>query len=336
MSQSEKDIFALNSSDPLSLPPPPREPPRDPPTMALDDDDLQTIVSDGSPQPPPVEPTELPRPGRGKVWAGGIVALAAVAGLGAYGWKVTGDRDALAGELAAAKDKNRSLSDALELHRASSIEMGGKLKTCTEELEEGKTSLKATDARVNELETNLASVREKSAEAKKQLAEFRAVTRRFQSMIDSGKLKVVFRHGQMIVKLPAKILFASGSAEVSKGGTKALAEVAAVLKTMRRRKFTVAGHTDNVPISTESFHNNWELSAARAVSVLEVLVDHGVPARSLAAAGFGPYTPIATNHSAAGRRLNRRIEIILEPKLKPLPHISKAKRKRTARRRKKK
>src|SRR5206468_11280039 len=82
---------------------------------------------------------------------------------------------------------------------------------------------------------------------------------------------------------------------------------------------TVAGHTDNLPVASGKFDNSWELSSQRAVKVTELLIDKGVPAPNLVAAGYGPYDPIASNSTSTGRQKNRRIEIILEPNLKDLP-----------------
>src|SRR5262249_53941774 len=135
-------------------------------------------------------------------------------------------------------------------------------------------------------------------------------------MIDSGKLDVTFRRGQMVVKLPAAILFPSGSADISDEGKGALGEVAAVLRGVRSRRFTIAGHTDNVPVVQSSFHDNWELSAARAVMVTKLLIAKGMPAGSLVAAGYGEHDPVASNATPEGRQRNRRIEIILEPNLR--------------------
>jgi chemotaxis protein MotB len=305
MSSSKKDPFPSN-------------PFNDPPQV-LEDEDIMTVVDDRPRQPSPPALTPMrPPSGRGKILLAGAAGIAAIAGLAGFCWKTHKARGAAETELATLRDQNRALSDALELHRASSVDLGGKLESCTEELEEGKATLKSTDARVVALEEKLSDTKGAVAESRQQLKEFEAVTRQFQRMIDSGQLEVIFRRGQMIVKLPARVLFASGSAEVSEGGQKALAEVAKILRKMRQRRFTVAGHTDNVPIS-KPFKNNWELSAARAVSVVEVLTGRGMRAASLAAAGYGPYAPIATNRTAAGRQINRRIEIILEPELRPLP-----------------
>jgi chemotaxis protein MotB len=84
------------------------------------------------------------------------------------------------------------------------------------------------------------------------------------------------------------------------------------------RHFQVAGHTDNEKISKSFFASNWELSTARAIQVVEVLVTDGVKPTLLSAAGYGEYDPIAPNTTPAGRSRNRRIEITLQPNIEEL------------------
>jgi len=268
---------------------------------------------------------------RRRATAVAVIAFAAAAGLGVlsyYQWERLQAAEAtqkrLAGEM-------KTLSDALELHRATRVDLDGKLSRCNEDLTVQKTSVEDTEKKRVDLDADLAACRssekslaEQAAAAKELIGEFKALTASFQKMIDSGKLDVVFRRGKMVVKLPAAILFPSGSAELSEEGQTALGEVAGILRQLRGRRFTVAGHTDNVPVVQAAFHDNWELSAARAVTVTKVLVAKGMPAASLVAAGYSEHDPVAANAGAAGRQKNRRIEIILEPNLKKmnLPQVA--------------
>jgi chemotaxis protein MotB len=205
----------------------------------------------------------------------------------------------------------------------------GNLATCSQELEDerskrqGSEKLAAeTAAHLDASSTELEALRAQRAEDDKRLAAFQAMTEKFRKMIDSGKLEVTIRHGRMIVKLPASVLFASGSADLSKDGKTALAEVASVLKQFPDRRFMVAGHTDNVPtLPTSPFKDNWQLSAARAVTVTEALVASGMNGAHLAAAGYNEYEPVRENGSEAGRQENRRIEIVLLPNLAELPPL---------------
>jgi chemotaxis protein MotB len=153
-----------------------------------------------------------------------------------------------------------------------------------------------------------------------ELVEYKEMMAQLKRMIDSGRLEVTFRHGRMIVELPAQVLFPSGSADVTKEGHEALAEVARILRGLKSRRFIVAGHTDNIPV-TGRFASNWELATARAVHVTEELIQGGLRPEQLVAAGYGEYDPIARNISEKGRQKNRSIEIILEPRLKPLPEL---------------
>lgn len=269
-----------------------------------------------------------PQRKRGGV-AGPVVALLAVLmalGAGYYAWHLRNEEQGSRATLAKLTSDNKSLSDALELLRASSGDLGGKLTTCKEELTTQTSSAEEADKRRTTVETELAacqlSVKDLKAESREQkalLAEFKGLTGKFQRMIDSGKLDVAFRRGNMVVKLPASILFPSGSADLSEGGRAAIGEVAAILKQMTGRRFTVAGHTDNIPVGNGPFKDNWELSALRAVKVTSLLINKGVPAPNLVAAGYGEHDPIASNATGSGRQKNRRIEIILEPNLKQVP-----------------
>ena len=139
---------------------------------------------------------------------------------------------------------------------------------------------------------------------------------KFKQMIEAGNLKVTTRHGRVVLQLHNDVLFDTGAADVKPDGKKAIAQVAAALHTVGGRRFQVAGHTDNAPIATETkktFPTNWELSSARAISVVKLLVSEGVDAGELSAAGYGPYDPIASNGTPDGQAKNRRIEIALVP-----------------------
>jgi chemotaxis protein MotB len=173
--------------------------------------------------------------------------------------------------------------------------------------------------------TQLEDLRKQRAEAAKRLEAFRNLTEKFKKMIDSGKLDVVIRNGQMMVKLPAAVLFPSGSADLSRDGELALMEVAVVLRELPDRKFMVMGHTDNLPLENaankEKYATNWELSTARAVNVTKFLVEARLNPRHVIAAGHAEFDPASSNNTAEGRQANRRIEIVLMPKIEELPPI---------------
>ncbi|HSK03675.1 MAG TPA: OmpA family protein [Kofleriaceae bacterium] len=172
-------------------------------------------------------------------------------------------------------------------------------------------------------EKELAELRRQKEAAEKRIAQYKALQAKFRALVDTGKLQVVFRNGQMTLKLPSGILFPSGSAELSKDGQAALGEVVKILMQFKDRRFMVAGHTDNQPIiRNTAFKDNWYLSTARANSVVQYMIKQKFPARNLAAAGYGEFDPVARNDSDAGREQNRRIEIILVPNLEELPSLT--------------
>ena len=138
---------------------------------------------------------------------------------------------------------------------------------------------------------------------------------RFQSLIDGGRASVNIVRGRMVIQLPQDILFASGSATIGADGRSTIQEIGSVLAELSDREFQVEGHTDNVPISTERFPSNWELSSARALSVVRLLIQAGVSPESVSGAGFGEFHPVASNEDATSRRRNRRIEIVMLPNL---------------------
>lgn len=119
----------------------------------------------------------------------------------------------------------------------------------------------------------------------------------------------------MVIVLPTDVLFDSGRVEIKPGARAGLHRVAAVLKTLEKRHLQVAGHTDDVPISTPRFPSNWDLSAGRALVVANLLVDDGVAPEMVSAAAYGQFDPVGDNKTNEGRSRNRRIEITLMPEI---------------------
>ncbi len=218
------------------------------------------------------------------------------------------------------REKVRADDEVIARERANVAGVNDDVASCRRDRDSDRAAAAQVASNLKGSQTELDELRAEHAETEKRLEAFRALTASFQKMIDSGKLQVTMRHGRMIVKLPAEILFASGSADVSKGGQSALADVAAVLKKMPERRYMVAGHTDNVPVVPPSpFKNNLQLSTARAETVTEQLIAAGMNPARLSAAGYSEYEPARENTSEAGRRENRRIEIVLLPNLSEIP-----------------
>lgn len=122
--------------------------------------------------------------------------------------------------------------------------------------------------------------------------------------------------GVVYISLADNMLFKSGSYEVSPRAMDTLSKIAKIIKDYGDYDVLVEGNTDDVPISRTNIRNNWDLSALRASSVVQVLQnDFDVNPSRLTAAGRGEYNPVADNDTADGRQLNRRTQIIVTPKL---------------------
>jgi chemotaxis protein MotB len=129
---------------------------------------------------------------------------------------------------------------------------------------------------------------------------------------------IINRQGLVIQVLTDKLLFLSGQATLQPAGLPLLNEVAQLLNVDKTHPITVEGYTDNVPIHSVQFPSNWELSTTRATTVVQYLISRGVDDNRLGAAGYAALHPIASNATAAGRALNRRVDIVIE-RLNPEP-----------------
>ena len=135
----------------------------------------------------------------------------------------------------------------------------------------------------------------------------------------SDELSVTQKNGKVYVAMSDKLLFESGSAKVDKRGKEALSKLASVLNKQSDIDVFIEGHTDNKPINTVQFKDNWDLSVIRATSVVRTLTkDYNVSSLQIQPSGRGEYMPVASNESADGRSKNRRTEIIMAPKLDKL------------------
>ena len=181
-------------------------------------------------------------------------------------------------------------------------------------------------ANIDAMKNAFADLQKRKAEADARLGEFKSLLARFKTLIDAGKLKVKIADGRMVVELASDVLFASGSATLSKEGKAAIAEVGQLLAQIPDRKFQVEGHTDNVPSKTAAFPSNWELGSARAITVVKTMVDSGLSADRISAASFGDAKPAKPNDSPEGKAANRRIEIVVVPDLASLPGFDELKR----------
>jgi chemotaxis protein MotB len=189
-------------------------------------------------------------------------------------------------------------------------------------------ALAESEARVQELQKKVAELEalneslaqskdklEKArAELEKKSSQYESLAQSLKDEIKTGKIELSELKGRMVVKMKDKILFSSGSVKINPEGQSALTKVALALKDVTGKLVRVEGHTDDVPTDPKGpFPSNWELSTTRALAVVKLLQDNGVPANRLSAVGYGEHHPIASNKSPQGKSLNRRIEIVLAP-----------------------
>jgi chemotaxis protein MotB len=177
--------------------------------------------------------------------------------------------------------------------------------------EEQAQKTAALEKKVAELEQKNKELTTTSAKLEAKSAQYEQLASSLQNQIASGQIEISELRGKMTVKLKDKILFASGSAALNKDGKAALDAVAEAFKGIKDKNVIVAGYTDDVPTGKSGFKDNWDLSTARAISVVRYLQSKDVPPELLGAAGFSQFRPLAPNDSAENRSLNRRIEIAL-------------------------
>jgi chemotaxis protein MotB len=136
------------------------------------------------------------------------------------------------------------------------------------------------------------------------------VTNAMGALVAAGEVKVRRYQNSVAVDISSDILFSSGVARLAPAAVPALQHLADALKPFTNA-IRVEGHTDDVPIRTAEFQSNWELSAARAASVVHLFMDRGIAPDRLAVMGFGQYRPTASNQSVTGRNANRRVAVII-------------------------
>ncbi len=139
------------------------------------------------------------------------------------------------------------------------------------------------------------------------------ITAALAPLVQQGQVRVTEGALGITVEINASVLFDSGEARLQILAIRALTAVGQILATTDF-PITVEGHTDNAPINTPLFPSNWELSGARAASVVRLFVDTGVDARRLTVSGYADQRPIADNVTVDGRQRNRRVAINMESK----------------------
>ena len=253
---------------------------------------------------------------------------------------VVAERDSLCTTLAFEQAENAVLNSTVE-DLSSEIES---LKTSEKELqsrysklmddnmaqaEQYDATLKQKADELNEKEQLLAAREQSLREMQQIIARQDSITQRLNDVLrnallgfDSDELSVEIKNGKVYVSMSDKLLFKSGSAAVETKGKEAISLLGEVLGKNSDIDILIEGHTDNVPIKTANYKDNWDLSVARATAIVRVLTDdHNITPTRLTASGKGEFMPRESNDTAEGRARNRRTEIILSPKLDELMEL---------------
>lgn len=174
---------------------------------------------------------------------------------------------------------------------------------------------KELEATIRELNTKSAELKVASDTLNKNRELYDGLVADLEGELSENQVKIKEMKDGISLNLAQEILFDSGSANLNKSGKAVITKVAGQLKDIEYNTI-VAGFTDNVPIRNAlatKYPTNWELAGARAASVVKLLESNGVKSDKLRAVSYGKNQPVASNDTAEGKALNRRIEILLKP-----------------------
>lgn len=239
-----------------------------------------------------------------------------------------GDRNTWEGEYKALVlefDKLKESYDALESNSSASIaENSKKNRELLAKLEAKEQTLISENSRLEKLKKELEARSKRVAELESVIAAKDAAMTNLKNAISNaltdfeGKgLTIEQRNGKVYVSMENKLLFNSGSWAVGIEGQKAVKQLGSVLGDNPEIAVLIEGHTDNQPFTgTDQINGNWDLSTKRATSIVKILRENkNINPENLTAAGRGEFAPIDSNETAEGKAKNRRIEVILTPKL---------------------
>jgi chemotaxis protein MotB len=174
----------------------------------------------------------------------------------------------------------------------------------------------ALQAKVDELTQKA----EKAEKLEKATQTYQDLAKKLEKEIQEGQVQISEMKNRLTMTMLDKIIFPSGSADISKDGKKVLDKVISILKDIKDKRIQIEGHTDNVPIVSslkKRFPTNWELSTGRATEVVRYLQENGgIDPHLLSATGYAEFMPVAPNDTEEGKHKNRRIEIVLLPLMK--------------------
>lgn len=250
--------------------------------------------------------------------------------------EVVEQRDKLQSEYSALSTNYENLKnsyDALEKNSSSALaENSKKNRELLAQLEAKEQALASENARLEKLKKELEERSNRVEELENVIAAKDAAMTNLKNAISraltdfEGKgLTVEQRDGKVYVSMENKLLFSSGSWAVGNEGRKAVEQLGNVLADNPEIAILIEGHTDNVPYSgSGQVKGNWDLSTKRATAIVQILGENQqIKPENLTAAGRGEHVPVASNDTSEGKAKNRRIEVILTPKLDEISKLLK-------------
>lgn len=241
---------------------------------------------------------------------------------------LTKEKEDLEKEKAALQQENENIKTTLETKRdqltKEVVDLKNRVTENTARIRSLEEEIAAKNAHIVELKGLVDQLSQEKAQAieekERAIANVRntydSLVSELKQEIKEGEIQITQLRDKLTVNMVDKILFDSGSAVIKRNGKKVLDRVAEILKPITNQQIKVEGHTDNVPIGAglaEKFPSNWELSTARATTVVRYLQERGVSPSLLGAEGYAEYQPVSLNDTDEGKAKNRRIEIVLVP-----------------------
>ncbi len=215
----------------------------------------------------------------------------------------------------------RSINDLEGKRTALQQQLEATRTEATSRLQDASSRLNMSQEQIAQQQRRLEQLQSLIDQQKKNTMELRKKISDALVAFNSSELTVSTKNGKVYVSLQENLLFPSGSAVVNPKGKQALGKLAEVLNANTDINVEIEGHTDSIPIKGK-YADNWDLSTARAVSIVQILTDtYQVDPTRVTASGRSKYEPVDTNTTPEGRAKNRRTEIILEPKLDQLMQL---------------
>ena len=238
----------------------------------------------------------------------------------------TASKDSLQGLLTDCRNTGNQMSVQIKNLMRDTTKMGNSIRQYQSMLSTNMTEQEKLNALLSQKKNEL-SERERTINELQDMinAQNEKVKQLLNSVKDAllgfstDELTVREKDGKVYVAMSDKLLFQSGSARLDKRGEEALGKLAEVLNKQTDIDVFIEGHTDNKPINTVQFKDNWDLSVIRATSVVRILIkNYNVNPLQIQPSGRGEYMPVDDNETIEGRSKNRRTEIIMAPKLDKL------------------